>query len=122
MKEPKKIYIDNNIWQGIVKIANLEGLSIGDFIAKLFNDKYAWVNNNAVSDTAKPKSNKSIKEYILECLRRYNIPKNEYHLYDVLYCKECLYIEIRSKYTISPWYCSNNHKYDLLGDLSAFLE
>jgi hypothetical protein len=119
MKEPKKIYVDNDIWEGIVKMANLEGCSIGDLIAKLFNDKYAW-KGNTVEFSSKPKPN--IRSMLLACIETGKIPKEDYDKYEVLYCKECMYIDVRSKYGIAPWLCSKGHKYEPLGILKAFFE
>jgi len=120
MKEPKKVYIDNHVWEGIIRIANMEGCSIGDLIARLFMDKYTWANT-ATTNNDKPKPKPNIRSMLLECIRASNIPKEDYNKYEVLYCKECMYIEIRSKYSIAPWLCSKGHKYEPLGILKAFI-
>jgi predicted nucleic-acid-binding Zn-ribbon protein len=119
MKEARKIYIDNNVWQGLIKIAELEGVSIGDLITKMFMDKYAW---KIEVPKPTPKNNiKEIKELLLKGADIANIPKDEYHLYYVLYCKECVYLSIVHRYSISPWTCLNEHKMVKLGTLNEIL-
>jgi predicted nucleic-acid-binding Zn-ribbon protein len=114
----RKIYIDDNIWQGMVKMAELEGVSIGALITRLFVDKYAW---HVEPKPTKKGNIKEIKELLLKGADIANIPKDEYRLYYVLYCKECLYLNIVHRNSVSAWTCLNEHKMDKLGTLSEIL-
>ena len=119
-KEAHKIYLDNQVWELLVKMADLEGVSIGDLIARLLMDKYHWkIDSNTNNTTTKPKPN--IKELLQNAIAVAAIPKEEYKYYVVLYCKECLYIDIRSRYGIAAWLCDQGHKLELLGTLNAMV-
>jgi hypothetical protein len=119
-KEAHKVYLDNQIWELLTKMADLEGVSIGDLIARLLMDKYHWkLDNNNNNTATKPKTN--IKELLQKAIIEGAIPKEEYRYYIVLYCKECLYIDIRSRYGIAPWLCDQGHKLELLGTLNTMV-
>jgi len=123
-KEPHKIHLRREVWTALTSLAEKEGITIDELIAKMINTLYAWNipeppkhdnNNNMNINNIKEAIKRLVEDTYLSKLSRH-----EYVNYVVLYCNECRYISVVSTYSLAEWQCDKLHKMQPLGTLNNF--